>query len=94
MTQMWKCFLTWRYSPKEHFRRVIPYLITPHHHNCAVSRLDQPDDLAKAESYASSIDLPPSIDCDINSDEYDTFDKLKEIIRLNPPQTDANCFCF
>ena len=56
--------------------------------------MDQPDDLAKAESYASSIDLPPSIDCDINSDEYDTFDKLKEIIRLNPPQTDANCFCF
>ena len=72
----------------------IPYLIFPHHQNCAVSHLEQPDDTETAESDASSIDLPPSIDWDINNDEYDTFDKLKGIIKFTPPQTDANCAAF
>ena len=50
--------------------------------------------MATSESDASSIGLPPSIDWDINSDEYDTFDKLKGIIKFTPPQTDANCADF
>ena len=67
-----------------------PTSFFPQHQNCNILSLEQQAEISTAESDTSSIDLPPSIDFELKSDDDDEFYQLKGIIKVYTTWNDAN----